>query len=76
MGLAKIGLLNVSQVFRIGHSKVASCTNLMPAAVIGHLTSPSWEVHSYFSFPDFPLRLFFLMASLQVFSVPRAITRW
>jgi len=45
-------------------------------AVIGHLTSPSQEVQSYFSFPDFPLRLFFLMASLQVFSVPRAITRW
>ena len=44
MGLAKIGLLNVPQILRIGLSKVASCTNPMPAAVaavIGHLTSPS-----------------------------------
>jgi len=36
MGLAKIGLLNVPQILRIGLSKVASCTNPMPAAVIGH----------------------------------------
>jgi hypothetical protein len=30
MRLAKIGPLNVAQVLRPGHTKVASCTNAMP----------------------------------------------